>query len=909
MTQILDQSCGCCEGVGLSTPQAVSNRPGLSAIHYRSGTWATFRATQIARLGSSELGALAALTTRDPDDYTNGLIDGWAMVGDILTFYQERLFSEALITTAREPWSLTELARLVGYEPAPGVAAAAPLAFTVESTPGAPEIVNLKAGLRVQSTPGQDETPVVYETTQAITARRAWNDIRPRQTRPTQLSASTRTLWMTGSTTGLKVGDGVYFIGTGGPFFAIIQSVDVHRVDKALDPQGQDMTQVALAPLGTTAVFDTGFAYGILVPSLSPPAGAFLGQTLTEKAFRARLIQGQIEESAVISPLQTLQPVPERVLVFKRRLGVFGANAPTFASLPASLTGQNPTYGLDNGGKVVITGWTNGPYFNQSSLWAEGNLTVLDPSSKNFVYLDGVATTEQAGGVVVLRDGTTWGVYGVDEVAETSHSRFTVTGKTTRLTLEVGNSFTSFGIRSTTVYVENGWMALAPEPITTPVADASITPMELEGWRPGLTVGQRLSISGRALGGPGEPVSEIVEIQSVVHDFSVGGRTRITVSPSLSHSYERGSVHINANVALATHGSSLSEVLGSGDAQMVFPVFATRDGPVTFVPASTPSGGASTLEIRVNDLLWHETPNLLQAGPTDRVFITRGDEKGRTLVQFGDGRTGARLPSGVENIRAQYRKGSGLSGRVRKGQLDMLLDRPLGLKSVANPLTAEGGADPESPDGLRQNAPLTVRTLGRAVGLTDYEDYASAFGGIAKARAARTTDRRGPFVLVTVAAQGATPVPDTGDLAKWLRQSLAEAGDPYARFQIVSFRPATFHVAAKVTIAPDYVPALVLASVEARLRADFAFAARSFAQPVWLSEVMAAAHAVPGVVAIDVDRLYRDIEPDGALGAPLPLPAKGLVSEPHHRAANGLLLGAELLMLHPGPLDYLEVAS
>ena len=908
MTQTLDQSCGCCDGVGLSTPQAVSNRPGLSAINYRSGTWATFRATQLARLGSSQLGALAALTTRDPDDYTNGLIDSWAMVGDVLTFYQERLFSEALITTAREPWSLTELARLVGYEPAPGVAAAAPLAFTVENTPGAPETVHLKAGLRVQSTPGQDETPVVYETTQAITARRAWNDIRPRQTQPILLTAATRTLWMTGSTTGLEAGDGVFFIGTGGPFFSIVQSVDVHRVDKARDPQGQDMTQVTLAPLGTTPVFDTGFVYGMLAPSLPPPAGAFLGQTLTEKAFRARLIQGQIEEDAVISPLRTLQPISEQVLVFKRRIGVFGANAPTFASLPPSLTGQNPTYGLD-AGKVVITGWTNGPYAGQSSSWADGTLTVLDPSSQNFVYLDGVVTTEQAGGVVVVRDGTTWGVYGVDAVAETSHSRFTVTGKTTRLTLEVRTSFAAFGIRSTTVYVEGGWMALAPEPITTPVADASATPLELEGWRPGLTVGQRLSITGKALGGPGEPVSEIVEIQSVVHDFSVGGRTRITVSPALGHAYERSSVHINANVALATHGSSLSEVLGSGNAQAVFPVFATRDGPLTFVPASTPSGGLSTLEVRVNDLLWHETPNLLEAGPTDRVFVTRGDEKGRTLIQFGDGRTGARLPTGVDNVRARYRKGSGLSGRVRKGQLDMLLDRPLGLKSVANPLAAEGGSDPESPDGVRRNAPLTVRTLGRAVGLTDYEDYAAAFGGIAKARAARMTDRRGPLVLVTVAAQGAAPVPDTGELAKWLRQSLAEAGDPYARFQIVSFRPATFHLAAKVTVAPDYLPATVLAAVEARLRADFAFAARSFAQPVWMSEVMAAAHAVPGVTAIDIDRLYRDIEPNGAPGAPLPLPAKGLVSEPHRRAADGHLLGAELLMLHPGPLDYLEAAS
>ena len=79
--------------------------------------------------------------------------------------------------------------------------------------------------------------------------------------------------------------------------------------------------------------------------------------------------------------------------------------------------------------------------------------------------------------------------------------------------------------------------------------------------------------------------------------------------------------------------------------------------------------------------------------------------------------TGARLPSGQENVRAKYRKGIGLEGLVKAGQLSMLLTRPLGVKGVINPLDAGGAQDPEQIDDARANAPLKVLTLERVVSL------------------------------------------------------------------------------------------------------------------------------------------------------------------------------------------------
>ena len=63
------------------------------------------------------------------------------------------------------------------------------------------------------------------------------------------------------------------------------------------------------------------------------------------------------------------------------------------------------------------------------------------------------------------------------------------------------------------------------------------------------------------------------------------------------------------------------------------------------------------------------------------------------------------------------------------------MTRPLGLKSVSNPVAAQGGTDPEPADQARRTMPLGTRTLGRAVSLLDYEDFALAFTGIAKAQA------------------------------------------------------------------------------------------------------------------------------------------------------------------------------
>src|ERR1035438_1842229 len=112
-------TCGCCLGIAVQTAQGEINLPGQSALAYRTGRWATFKDSMLARLSSSDYPALQGLKTRDDDDFSIALMDASAVVLDILTFYQERLANESYLRTATQLSSLTQLARLIDYQPAP----------------------------------------------------------------------------------------------------------------------------------------------------------------------------------------------------------------------------------------------------------------------------------------------------------------------------------------------------------------------------------------------------------------------------------------------------------------------------------------------------------------------------------------------------------------------------------------------------------------------------------------------------------------------------------------------------------------------------------------------------------------------------------------------------------------------
>jgi predicted phage baseplate assembly protein len=491
-------------------------------------------------------------------------------------------------------------------------------------------------------------------------------------------------------------------------------------------------------------------------------------------------------------------------------------------------------------------------------------------------------------------------LFQVTRAQEGGEENFGLSGKVTLLTFDRQGYLFWFGLgrRGATVFAQSERLSLAERP-APPTVDAGAKTILLGTAIGALPAGRRLLIAGvEAASGTAfteEAVVDTASSTTLSHVDPPITVTELTLVAGLQRSYRRDSVTILGNVAAATQGETVAEVLGAGDASRSYQAFTLRQPPLTFVRSNaSPTGAVSTLELRVNDLRWDRAPFFYGRGPAERVYTTRIDDDGSTVVQFGDGVHGARLPTGQENIRATYRKGVGTAGNVQAGRLTTLLTRPLGLKAAQNPVPAVGGDDPEPRDAARDNAPLQVRTLDRVVSLLDYEDFARAYSGIAKALATWSWDGQHRGVFLTLAGPQGDAVADEV-LAK-LESSIRKAGDPFVPLRLKSYRPAAFRVRFKVKVDPTYDKPAVLAHVVEHLRYRFSFAARAFGEFVALAEVVATVQAVPGVVAVDVDRLVRT---DGVGGSGLAQPLPAAVPQPSSLAGAD---AAELLTLSAAPI-------
>jgi predicted phage baseplate assembly protein len=830
--------CGCCEGITVETPFAIDNRPGLSAIAYRVGTHVQFKASMLARLSGADVPELGNLKTRDDADFTIALLDAFAVVSDVLTFYQERIANESFLRTATERQSIIELARLIGYELRPGVAASTYLVFTLESGVGAPSSITLDERLKVQSVPGPGQKPQTFETVESIEARPAWNVLTPRRTDVHFPAATDTGMLLAGVTTNLKTGDAILIVGAE----RLASKSNTHWAFRRI----------------TAIEIDTAN-----------------DRTL-------------IRWSGALTDAEVPKSDP-RVYALRLRASVFGYNAQDFSALPVALRvgDVNPDPKATGDDKFL-----KGAFADQKDKWADK----VFANTVTSVNLDSVYSQVLPDSWLVLTSAADVAVFRVTSVVDEAKSQFNISAKSTRAAID-GINIEKFSPRTAGVYAQSEELALAPTPLLDPVWKKEIV---LDGRVDGLTKGRTLLFSGRRLpvtgvapGGDGETIHEVATLEEAVLSEDLN-RTILHLASDLTNVFDRATTLIHANVAFSTHGETIpDEILGSGDAGRAYQHFTLKQAPLTYTSADTASGGESTLEVRVNDLKWTEVETLFGRGPRERIYLTETEDDGTTTVQFGDGITGARLPKGRENVKAAYRKGIGLEGLLDAGQLSLLMTRPLGLKSVTNPVPTAGAQDPQLLNDARANAPVTVLTLERIVSLQDFQDFARNFSGIAKAQATWTWSGHARRVFVTVAGIDGAAVDAT--LSGTLVSAMQKAGDELVPVAIRSYRGVTFKVVADVKLDPAFIREKVLAGIETALRAAFSFDARSFGQPVTLSEVVAVIQNVAGVVAVDVNRLHRSERPQTR--------ETFLPADSPRVGAGASALAAELLTLDRGPLQ------
>jgi len=481
----------------------------------------------------------------------------------------------------------------------------------------------------------------------------------------------------------------------------------------------------------------------------------------------------------------------------------------------------------------------------------------------NAVFLDQAYDSILPGSYAVLQqgEGLERGVYAIAAVQTQQRTAYGISGKTTQLTFasDWNTDISDLGtLRPVTVYAQSDALPLIEEPITNDISGQEINLSTLYNT---LTSGRWIVITGNRTDIPGVTGvtgTELLMISGLRQDFdsSLPGdttRTTLLLATPMAYTYKRDTnFKVYANVVRATHGATINEVLGSGDASQEFQTFQLKQPPLTFVSAANPSGVDSTLQVFVNNIEWEETDTLAGLGAKDRDFITLTDDNNVTSVIFGNGTEGARPPTGVQNITSIYRSGIGSPGNVDAGQISMLQTRPLGVKSVINPLEASGGADREEIAQARQNAPYAVMSLDRLVSIEDYGNFSRTFAGVGKAASRRISDGRRQLVEITIAGVEDAPIDPTSDLYRNLLIALQQYGDPAMPIQLDVRELVMLVTSVNIKLRQDYQWDPVAAAVRAAILDYFGFDNRSFGQPALLCELIALIQGIEGVEYCDV---------------------------------------------------------
>jgi uncharacterized phage protein gp47/JayE len=302
-------------------------------------------------------------------------------------------------------------------------------------------------------------------------------------------------------------------------------------------------------------------------------------------------------------------------------------------------------------------------------------------------------------------------------------------------------------------------------------------------------------------------------------------------------------------VKQVTLGSSTSE------ANLNFRVPMTPLTPGTILVEVNEGAGFVPWDARENLLYFTgDDGRVTLSGPTSRDFMVRWDEDGVAWVVFGDGVYGAIPPRGNNNIRASFRIGGGAVGNVPAGAISDPKTKIAGLASVANPLPAAGGVDPETADHAVNFGPLAFRSGNRAVTLNDFVSLAQRAGGVAKVRA-RSLGWN--LVELYVAPQGDVLAPTPSPLQQRLIDFFEDKRMVGTFVQIKNAIPVKIDIHVDLVVEHNFDPALVQDAALKAVQSIVAFANVDFGQPLYLSKVYDAIEGVTGVLAANVTRFRR----------------------------------------------------
>ncbi|SHN40791.1 hypothetical protein [Chitinophaga sp. CF418] len=772
-------------------PQALRINAGLSELPRQLAAFPEFRQAMLFAIRSKL--PLASWQARKQDDTGVMLLEMWAYVCDVLSFYDKVIAQETYLRTASQRAALRRLVALLGYLPRPAVGATVQLAALADGR----QPVLLPAGTAFRSAAFNGQPPQVFELDQDTLIHPLTNRWNIRAPRPGKiLSANPLSLLVTPRTE-IREGDVLLLTDSGNT--AQNQALQVAEVSPYTAADGVTYTKIAF----------------------SQPAKLAVNTPLSRLSLYAPLH----EASLWTSPGDDVSPNIIASAVFISAPGsISNIVASIFDDENASVTSDS----------VVLDGLYRqikaGDYIllrrGQEVRWFKVNSTSEDtrqPTPPGKIKINGSSFDMPGISVPVTRLTLDAGINAAGRKASGAANW----GNASKATLVV-----HYGMQFA------GRIGDEPNSILMP-DDALVftgqTETPVEERNPAAFLLSDKNNRGVAINGSVDfPHAALIPDQG--QDWQPGLVLPVTAF---------------GNVISASRGEQVNaEVLGCGNASQVNQFFKLKKKPLTYLSSPTADndqGVKSTLHIYVNGVRWTEVPGFYGRRPDDYVFIVRQNDEGDAIITFGDGIRGQRLPTGANNVVAWYRYGAG-EAAPPAGAVNQIAKPFKGLQSVNNPLSAAGGADPEPADGMRTYAPKSALILGRAVSIQDMEAVALSMPGVKGVQAAWRWHGTRQCALVHIWYLG------EAGLETALSQRLRNVSDPAVIIQVEQATTAKAKLSIAVKFDPRYLEADVLAAVRENLtNIKSGLLAREnigIGRPLFRSRIFAAVLAVPGATAV-----------------------------------------------------------
>ncbi|MFN0140312.1 MAG: hypothetical protein ACKVQW_09525 [Pyrinomonadaceae bacterium] len=792
-TEILSahgEDCFCCSDASRISQD---NRPSLSRFNYRIGTYGSIREYLFHELNQTP--ELQNWTHRAPDDPAVALIEGAAILGDILTFYQEAYANEAYLRTAQWRESVSDLVRLLGYRLSPAVGGKATFAFELKKN----EAVTIPVGFPVKATLEDIAKPAEFETIEEITAYpwlSRFNLYRPlipdtgdeinefyipdpnQLLDPIELKVGDRLI--VGITNGVGLDQPTALENAE---IVIVDSIDeLHGIKnykvKGIVNLTSDENLVAFRLGRTFHHFGYNSATQIVdtTEPITSKATVIEPETTTESTIPmidvargrpVKTLSGSFQPSGVNTPLRDGEfPIDAEV-------NDLVAGAPVVIQAPyweppAFLLDafvHKPKYeqGSDEVFKVpddlALSQQRKGRDFTSSFDFSA--TTVSEPLRSLTVSGRSLSLKDELAVFLAEARPVLTSVRTISSIEPITLTWGSISGAVSKLKLD-STLETSVGGDSNWLQTDTALFHEVTSPLfvfrrrqleTTSTSGETLNFYGIEAHADDL-MNRRVMLDGPT----GEP--KIVSVTNVVTSPAAGTESLAQLYPvTLSETVEYSdypnvapTVTVFGNLADADEGRTQLEVaIGSGDATQVFQNFKLPKAPLTYhiVAENTPSE-TPEIVIYVDGREWTQVDSFFDREPDEQVYIVREDADGASWAQFGDGKTGSRLTTGVNNVTAIYRLGGGAYGPLKLDTKVQASAKLKNLDKIGMPMDATGGAEPEDGENARNAAPGKVQSLGRIVSLKDFESEAAAISGVASASAAWDLVDNVPSVVVTV---------------------------------------------------------------------------------------------------------------------------------------------------------------